>query len=379
MSLSSTTAHFVTHRRPLVFSLVAVIVLLCAAVMIFGLRFNSDILDMLPGSFDSVQSLKVSDREFTNARQLIFGVQDESGTLDLDEITARFAGALKKEPWAVRVTSAPPIDSQDGIADMQKHLALPLLLNLPPDAFAKAMTVLEPSRIAKRLHELRIQMETPSLAEMKLNFDALGLMQEALRPLAGSLASEQTQAFVSADATMHLLIVETNQSGIGPHECQALMRRVDAFEKQFLTSCGDAVPRIVVTGRTAYVDQISRDMRFDILTTLLGSVVMVSLVFYFGFRRFWPLFALMHVLLFCCIIAVAVGGLIFHELNLITIGLCSILVGLGVDFGMLLYGSYQSQRNAGVEHEQAISLSLRQLGGGIFIGALTTEIGRAHV
>ena len=46
----------------------------------------------------------------------------------------------------------------------------------------------------------------------------------------------------------------------------------------------------------------------------------------------------------------AAGGLIFHELNLITIGLCSILVGLGVDFGMLLYGSYQSQRNVGVEH-----------------------------
>jgi predicted RND superfamily exporter protein len=70
--------------------------------------------------------------------------------------------------------------------------------------------------------------------------------------------------------------------------------------------------------------------------------------------------------------AVAAGGLIFHELNLITIGLCSILVGLGVDFGMLLYGSYQSQRNAGVEHEEAIARSLKQLGAGIITGALTT-------
>jgi predicted RND superfamily exporter protein len=47
-------------------------------------------------------------------------------------------------------------------------------------------------------------------------------------------------------------------------------------------------------------------------------------------------------------------------------------VGLGVDFGMLLYGSYQSQRNAGVEHEEAIARSLRQLGEGIIVGALTT-------
>ena len=47
-------------------------------------------------------------------------------------------------------------------------------------------------------------------------------------------------------------------------------------------------------------------------------------------------------------------------------------MGLGVDFGMLLYGSYQSQRNAGVEHEEAIARSLKQLGEGIIIGALTT-------
>jgi predicted RND superfamily exporter protein len=149
------------------------------------------------------------------------------------------------------------------------------------------------------------------------------------------------------------------------------MRQVDAFKAQFLASC-PVKPAILVTGRNAFVDQISRSMRFDIVSTLLGSVILVSVVFFIGFRRFLPLVALMHVLLLCCVMAVAAGGLIFHELNLITIGLCSILVGLGVDFGMLLYGSYQSQRNAGVEHEEAIARSLRQLGEGIIIGALTT-------
>jgi predicted RND superfamily exporter protein len=371
MSLSRTVAHFVTHRRPLVFSLVALTVIACACVVIFALRFNSDILDMLPGKFDSVRSLKVSDREFTNARQLIFGIRDESGTLDLDEITARFAEEIKKEQWAVRVTAAPPLDSPDGIADLQKYLALPLLLNLPEADFSKALTALQPDRITERLHALREKMETPSVAEMKLSFDALGMVQEALKPVAGSMTSQSSQSFVSPDGTIHLVFVETNQDGIGPHECQALMRRVEAFEKKFLANYHPA-PAILVTGRTAYVDQISRDMRFDILSTLAGSIVLVSAVFYFGFRRFMPLFALMHVLLLCCVIAIAIGGLIFHELNLITIGLCSILVGLGVDFGMLLYGSYQSQRNAGIEHELAIHRSLRQLGGGIFVGALTT-------
>jgi len=113
-------------------------------------------------------------------------------------------------------------------------------------------------------------------------------------------------------------------------------------------------------------------MRQDIIWTLLGSIVLVSAVFYAGFRRLRPLLAIMHVLLLCCIVSVALGGVIFHGLNMITIGFCSILVGLGVDFGMLLYGSYQSHFNAGMNQEDAIAGAIRQLGKGVFFGSLTT-------
>lgn len=372
MGLDRTVAHFVTHRRPLVFASVGLLVAACLLVIVFGLHFDSDILDLLPKDFDSVQALKTSDREFTNARQIVFALWNQSEDADLDQLTTRFTESLKKEPWVVRVTAGAPVESADGVEDLQRYLAVPLLLNLPPEAFGKALQQLQPDRIAGRLHELRQKMEVMGMAEMKLNFDALGLVQEALRPMAGSFSSDSSQSFVSEDGSMHLVFVETNQSDIGPHDCQAVMRKVDAFKARFLAACPGPKPTVLITGRNAYVDQISRAMRFDIVSTLLGSVLLVSLVFYVGFRRVWPLVALMHVLLICCLVAIAAGGLIFHELNLITIGLCSILVGLGVDFGMLLYGSYQSQRNAGVAHEEAIARSLKQLGEGIFIGSLTT-------
>jgi len=371
MSLDRTVAHFVTHRRPVVFAAVGLLLVASVLVILFGLRFNSDILDLLPKDFDSVQAFKTTDREFANARQIIFALSLHRDDADLEEITGRFCDQLRNEPWVIRVTANAPVESPDGIEDLQSHLAVPLLLNLEPPAFATAMQLLQPNNIAARLHELHEKMENPGMADLKLDFDALGLVQEAMRPMAGSFSNDNAQAFVSPDGTMHLVFVETNQTGIGPHECQALMRQVDAFKARFLATC-PVKPDILVTGRNAFVDEISRAMRFDIVSTLLGSVILVSVVFFVGFRRVWPLVALMHVLLLCCVIAVAAGGLIFHELNLITIGLCSILVGLGVDFGMLLYGSYQSQRNAGVEHEEAIARSLKQLGEGIIIGALTT-------
>src|SRR5581483_1627645 len=110
MSLDRTVAHFVTHRRRFVFLVAGLITGLCIATILFALRFDSDVLDLLPRQFDSVQALKVSDREFTNARQLTFAVCDTSGAQDafmLDTAAEKFRDALKQQPWAVRVTSAP--------------------------------------------------------------------------------------------------------------------------------------------------------------------------------------------------------------------------------------------------------------------------------
>ena len=150
------------------------------------------------------------------------------------------------------------------------------------------------------------------------------------------------------------------------------MKQEADFEKRALAGWTGKAPKVLVTGRSAYVAELSQYMLQDIVWTLLGSVVLVAAVFYTGFRRLRPLFAIMHVLLLCCIVAVAVGGVIFGQLNMITIGFCSILVGLGVDFGMLLYGSFQSHYNAGETQEEAIASAVRQLGKGVFFGSLTT-------
>ena len=109
----------------------------CLLVIVFGLRFDSDILDLLPKDFDSVQALKTSDREFTNARQIVFALWDKSADPDLEPLTARFVAELKTQPWVVRVTDGAPVESADGVEDLQRYLAVPLLLNLEPAALAR--------------------------------------------------------------------------------------------------------------------------------------------------------------------------------------------------------------------------------------------------
>lgn len=376
MSFSSRTAHCVTHRRRALYVALALVVLACVALLVCCLRLDSEVLNLLPGSFDSVRALKTYNRDFSQNRELTFAIYDGEHSTAIEDFTGHFGDMLRKEPWVLRVMDKSPMENPDGMAEVQT-LGLPLLLNLPPKDFDNAISLLDPEKMRARLHRLRERLEAGSMrAEMEMNFDPLGLIGQALKPLAGSFSLEQTQPLVSKDGTLHLVLVITDQRGLDPISCRKMMANAQDFEKRVLASWqGGKAPRILVTGRTPYVAEMSKGMEGDIISTMLSSALLVAGVFYFGFRRVRPLLAIMAALLLCCVIAVAAGGVIFHALNGITIGFCSILVGLGVDFGMLIYGSYQTERHHGKDHEAAVAGAIRQLGKGIFFGALTTAAG----
>ena len=116
-------------------------------------------------------------------------------------------------------------------------------------------------------------------------------------------------------------------------------------------------------------------MRYDIVATLGSSVLLVGLVFFVGFRRWVPLFGMGFALLLSCLLALAVGLLVFGRLSMVAVGFCAILVGLGVDFAILIFGRYQQARIDGEEYQQAIGTAVAKLGRAVFFGALTTAVG----
>src|SRR5204862_3314050 len=114
---------------------------------------------------------------------------------------------------------------------------------------------------------------------------------------------------------------------------------------------------------------------YDIVATLLGSVVLVGTIFFIGFRRWLPLLGMGFSLLLSCLLALTFGLLIFPQLSMVSVGFCAILVGLGVDFAILTFGRYQQARTDGEPHAQAITTSIEKLGRAVFFGALTTAVG----
>jgi len=379
MRISDFIAQTITQRRALVWSGVAVLTIGCIAILVISLRLDSEVFNVLPGSFPSVQGLKIYDRDFEQTRQLTFALLCNPKDVDkLEEFAPLFAERLRQQPWCSRLLAGSPMSTADGIRDLQS-IAVPLLLNLEPRAFADTMSILQPDKIRDRLHRLRQEIEAGSpRPEFELSFDPLGLIAPALKPFAESTIIEQEQPLTSPDRTMRIFLVVTNQATVSAFECQRLMRRVNEFRASAAEGWdpeSHSGLQILVTGRPAFVSEISLSMRYDVVATLFGSIVLVGIIFFAGFRRWLPLVGMAICLLLSCLVALTAGQLLFGRLSMISVAFCAILVGLGVDFAILTIGRYHQARADGEPHRQAIATSVAKLGRAVFFGALTTAVG----
>jgi predicted RND superfamily exporter protein len=376
MRLHSLIAYLVTRRRGAVWSAIALISALSVYVLVTRMKLDSEVLNLLPGGFESVEGLKVYNRDFAQVRDLTFALVCQPEDIDkLEEFAPQFAQKLREQPWCTRVLAGAPIETPEGIRDLQS-IAVPLLLNLEPAAFNETLDLLRPEKIGERLHRLHSELEAGSpRPQIELGLDPLGVIAPALKPFASNAAIEEDQPLASPDRTMRVFLTVTNQPTIGAIDCQKLMREVKAFQATAHQGWDGGPLQILVTGRSAYVAEISLSMRHDIVVTLLGSILLVGGVFYIGFHRWLPLIGMGLTLLLCCLVALATGLLIFHQLNMVTIGFCAILIGLGVDFAILVFGRYQQARDEGIDHPEAVSEAIKGLGKAIFFGALTTAVG----
>ena len=113
MRLHSLIAHLVTRRRGAAW---AVIALLCVAsiyVLVTRMKLDSEVLNLLPSGFESVEGLKVYNRDFAQVRDLTFALVCQPEDIDkLEEFAPQFAQKLSEQPWCTRVLAGSPIQTR---------------------------------------------------------------------------------------------------------------------------------------------------------------------------------------------------------------------------------------------------------------------------
>src|SRR5438046_4942829 len=116
MRIHSVIANLVTERRAAVWSAVG---LICAAsiyVLITRMRLDTEVLNLLPKGFESVEGLKVYNRDFVQVRALTFALLCQPDDVDkLEEFAPQFAQKLRAQPWCARVLAGAPMETPEGI------------------------------------------------------------------------------------------------------------------------------------------------------------------------------------------------------------------------------------------------------------------------
>src|SRR5258708_31277883 len=120
MRISDFIARTITQRRALVWCGVAVLTIVCITILLTSLRLDSEIFNVLPGKFPSVQGLKISDHDFEQTRELTFVlVGDPYDLYKLEDFALAFAGSVRGQACIARVFACSPFTTPDGILDQQ--------------------------------------------------------------------------------------------------------------------------------------------------------------------------------------------------------------------------------------------------------------------
>jgi hypothetical protein len=181
-------------------------------------NLDTEVLDLLPRNFESVAGLKEFNRDFSQARSLVFAFVAEPGHADdLEPFRQHFMAELKKQTWIVRTMDSLPMESESGMNEIQQLLPV-LLLNLPPDQFKTAIDELKPDVLNQRLAGIRDRLNNAFdwAEQFQAQVDPLGLFARTIKPLISGLAIDEGSSFTSSDGLLQVAFAVTNQSGLGP-------------------------------------------------------------------------------------------------------------------------------------------------------------------
>ena len=321
------------------------------------LRFDADVLDLLPGNIPAVAGLKIYQQHFSGARELIITVQADGA-----DAAEKAAGAIARQLRAeTNLVSAvdwrPPwLEHPEQTAELIGYL----WLNQPPKVFrqlaAKLSATNLPAVLAATRERLATTLSPADLAQ--LSYDPLGLTQLPNNAATPDFA-KGGELFASADGSFRIIFVKSRVALPGYRECAAWL---EAVKKSI--HAGDC--KVGYTGRPVFVAEVSASMRRDISLSVAGTSCIIAVLFWAAHRRVKPMLWLLALLALILGATLAVGGLIFGVISVISMGFAAILLGLAVDYAVVHYQEALAQPDLSVpEIRRAIAPS-------IFWAAVTT-------
>lgn len=340
--------------------------LLCIPVIVLGmerLQLDTNVLDLLPEN-EIVEGLKVYQAHFTDARQLIITIRSSSSEKS-ESVARELAQSLRLNTNLVREAVWQPPWSEDP-GQLGELLAL-ARLNQSPESFSQLTNRLAPDHLERVLDGTRSTLAT-SLSPMEIAraaFDPYGLID--LPGMGSDMMRNAQGMFASSEGEFRVVFVEGTKDLSDYRVCVSWFEKVKGMvqkERQARPDWNDVVIRY--TGGPAFMAQISVSMERDMRGSVVWTAILIGILFWLVQRRLWPVIWLLTLLCMMLLGMLALGGLVFGRLNIVSVGAAAILLGLAVDYAVVHYHEAMAHPNLTVREIR------RTIAPSIFWAACTT-------
>ncbi len=323
----------------------AALLLAAAALILAGLSrigFNVRILDLLPRGLDQAEGLATVLQDFGLPQELIVTVETPDATRTATAAQS-LAELLRTDKKLISlVVDAPLWEAEpEKLADFAAYSAI----NLPPADFARIVAALDPANAPANA-----QSAVDALGNTLSGQDLALLSYDPYRILANLQAIAPTSKnvtkseFVSADGTFRAIYLEAAPDLANYRIATDWIDDVKATIADWKESQPDpATLQIGIAGDPAFVSELSSGMENEMRQSGLVTAAIVGLIFFVVYRRLLPLAILIGLLGLSFVIALGLAGFIETGITIISAGFASILVGINVDYALIVYQTHLNE------------------------------------
>ncbi len=333
-------------------------------------KFSANIYELLPPDLPEVQGMDMLNRFFSRDGQLIVTIQSDE-SYSTEEGTAGLADHLREN--AELVADVYRELTLDQLATEGGSLLAWLWLNSSPDDFSTIVEKLSPAQSEASIADAIELVQDDLFDERSIirGYDPLGVTK--LPGKLGETSVADADPMSSPDGKFRILYIEGNGVDFSDYRAASdwlakIRENITQWEKKWNEGAPDSPPiKIGLTGTPAFMGEIGKEMEKDMTISVILTFVLISILFWVMHRRHKPLPWLVAAMFLILIITLNLAGLIFGNLSVMSAGFAAILMGLAVDYGIVLYHEAMDSEGSARELRKTV-------GPGILWAAATTAV-----
>lgn len=368
------------RRSPAAVLGIALAAWLAAGLLASQVEIETDILSLVPRDNTVVDGFRTTIERFGSVDTLLVVVhlEPDRPLAEAVEFADRMAAMLRD--WEI-------IDWVEYRVESSAEAAVPLLdraaLFLDPAELDEVLASLDGEGLEQTIARLRGQLMAPQGVVTKelLKLDPAGLLPRILSRVrfggVGVRVDPQTGCLIDPGQRFLLMMAKPNRPAQDLEFDRALVeglqQRVAALSAAWQDEHrGGPAPRVEFTGGYVIALDDARLITSDMVTGLVSSLVGVMLLFLLAFRSRAALVYAVMPLVTGIALTFVFGALALGRINSLTSAFGGLVIGLGIDFVIVLYARYVEERRRGAEHREAVDAMGRHTGVGVLLGAVTT-------